>query len=87
MGFGHEKLDVYRAAIEYVGWAYCYCQVLIVAMLTKLGRRGYAVHEDPGDYRLSGNDSDSDSDPDTDGNREPGDSQPGAASDAAKPRR
>ena len=22
MGFGHEKLDVYRAAIEYVGWAY-----------------------------------------------------------------
>ena len=140
MGFGHEKLDVYRAAIEYVGWAYCYCQVLkghrnakdqllrasqaiplniaegngkatdgdrrryfeiargsalecgavqdvlevcgalpaeenakakalldrIVAMLTKLGRRGYAVHEDPGEYRLSRNDSDSDSDPDTD---------------------
>ena len=22
MTFGHEKLDVYRAAIEYVGWAY-----------------------------------------------------------------
>ena len=22
MAFGHEKLDVYRAAIEYVGWAY-----------------------------------------------------------------
>ena len=22
MGFGHEKLDVYRTAIEYVGWAY-----------------------------------------------------------------
>lgn len=21
MGFGHEKLDVYRLAIEYVGWA------------------------------------------------------------------
>jgi hypothetical protein len=20
--FGHEQLDVYRAAIEYVGWAY-----------------------------------------------------------------
>jgi four helix bundle protein len=28
MGFGHEKLDVYRAAIEYVGWAYCYCEGL-----------------------------------------------------------
>lgn len=26
MGFGHEKLDVYRAAIEYVGWAYHYCE-------------------------------------------------------------
>ncbi len=24
MGFGHEKLDVYRAAIEYVGWGYTY---------------------------------------------------------------
>jgi four helix bundle protein len=22
MGFGHERLDVYRAALEYVGWAY-----------------------------------------------------------------
>ena len=28
MGFGHEKLDVYRAAIEYVGWAYHYCENL-----------------------------------------------------------
>jgi four helix bundle protein len=28
MGFGHEKLDVYRAAIEYVGWAYRYCEGL-----------------------------------------------------------
>ena len=120
MGFSHEKLDVYRAAIEYVGWAYCYGQALkghrnakdqllrasqaiplniaegngkatdgdrrryfeiargsalecgavqdvleicggvpaeenskakvlldrIVAMLTKLGRRGYAIHDD-----------------------------------------
>ena len=24
MSFGHEKLDVYRAAIEYLGWAYRY---------------------------------------------------------------
>ena len=28
MAFGHEKLDVYRAAIEYVGWAYRYCEKL-----------------------------------------------------------
>ena len=28
MGFGHEKLDVYRAAIEYVGWAYRFCEGL-----------------------------------------------------------
>jgi four helix bundle protein len=26
MSFGHEKLDVYRAAIEYVSWAYRYCE-------------------------------------------------------------
>jgi four helix bundle protein len=26
MSFGHEKLDVYRAAIEYVGWAYRLCE-------------------------------------------------------------
>ena len=28
MGFGHERLDVYRIAIEYVGWAYRYCEEL-----------------------------------------------------------
>ena len=28
MSFGHEKLDVYRAAIEYVGWAYRLCERL-----------------------------------------------------------
>jgi len=140
MGFGHERLDVYRAAIEYVGWAYRYCESLkghrnakdqllrasqaiplniaegngkatdgdrrryfeiargsalecgaaqdvlhvcgalsaednesrkalldrIVAMLTKLGQRGYAVHEDQAAY-AAGTDTDSDSDPDTDG--------------------
>lgn len=141
MGFGHEKLDVYCAAIEYVGWAYHYCERLkghrnakdqllrasqaiplniaegngkgtdgdrrryfeiargsalecgaaqdvlqvcgaitaeenakakvlldrIVAMLTKLGQRGYAVHEAAGDYRINRIDPDTDSDPDTDG--------------------
>ncbi len=28
MAFGHEQLDVYRAAIEYVGWAYRLCERL-----------------------------------------------------------
>ena len=28
MGFGHEKLDVYRVAIEYVGLAERYCEIL-----------------------------------------------------------
>jgi four helix bundle protein len=28
MAFGHEKLDVYRAAIEYVGWTYRFCESL-----------------------------------------------------------
>jgi four helix bundle protein len=28
MALGHEQLDVYRAAIEYVGWAYRLCEGL-----------------------------------------------------------
>jgi four helix bundle protein len=28
MVFGHEQLDVYRAAIEYVGWAFRLCERL-----------------------------------------------------------
>ncbi len=28
MTFGHEKLDVYRAAIEYVGWSHRLCERL-----------------------------------------------------------
>ena len=157
MAFGHEKLDVYRAAIEYVGWAYRFCEALaghrnakdqllrasqaiplniaegngkgtdgdrrryfeiargsalecgavqdvlqvcgamtaeenekakalldrIVAMLTKLGQRGYAVHEESAEYGANGIDPDTDTDPDPDGNRRqrrrqpegPGDSQ------------
>jgi len=137
MAFGHEKLDVYRIALEYVGWVYGFienikghrnakeqlvrasqaiplniaegngkatdgdrrryfeiargsalecaaaqdileiCGVLskeenersknlldrIVAMLTKLGRRGYSVNEEMGDYRINKTDSDSDADP------------------------
>ena len=142
MAFGHEKLDVYRAAIEYVGWAYRFCENLkghrnakdhllrasqaiplniaegngkatdgdrrryfemargsalecgavqdvlfvcgalsaednasrkdlldrMVAMLTKLGQRGYTIHEDHALY-TSGNDPEPDSDPDADHNR------------------
>jgi four helix bundle protein len=141
MGFGHEKLDVYRAAIEYVGWAFRFCEELrghrnakdqllrasqaiplniaegngkatggdrrryfeiargsalecgavqdvlqecgalsseennkakvlldrIVAMLTRLGQRGYTVSEEPVEYRLNRIDPDSDSDPDAEG--------------------
>ena len=37
----------------------------IVAMLTKLGQRGYAVHEAAGDYRTNPIDPDTDTDPDT----------------------
>ncbi len=138
MAFGHEKLDVYRAAIEYVGWAYRLCKGLkghrnakdqllrasqaiplniaegngkatgndrrryfeiargsalecsaiqdvlevcgvlspqdnadakrlldrIVAMLTKLGNRGYSVREKAGVYRTDAYDTDSDADSD-----------------------
>jgi len=28
VSFGHERLDVYRAAIEYVGWSYQLCTAL-----------------------------------------------------------
>jgi hypothetical protein len=36
----------------------------IVAMLTKLGQRGYAVCEEPGEYRTEEIDPDTDTDPD-----------------------
>jgi four helix bundle protein len=129
VAFGHERLDVYRAAIEYVAWAYRYCEKLrghrnakdqllrasqsiplniaegngkatdadrrryfeiargsalecaaiqdvlqvcealpaeenakckatldrIVAMLTKLGQRGYTLQEESGEYLVPGN--------------------------------
>ena len=48
MQFGHEQLDVYRLAIDYVAWFYAVAKELngrgkaillrIVSMLTKLGR-------------------------------------------------
>ena len=39
----------------------------IVAMLTKLGQRGYAVHEEPTVYRADQIDPDTDTDADADG--------------------
>lgn len=137
MSFGHEQLDVYRAAIEYVGWAYRLSETLqghrnakdqllrasqaiplniaegngkategdrrrffeiargsalecgaiqdvlevcgalapetnatakktldrIVAMLTRLGQRGYVVREERAGYGAEAGDSDADSDP------------------------
>ena len=38
----------------------------IVAMLTRLGQRGYTMHEESDEYGLSRNDTDSDVDPDSD---------------------
>jgi len=136
--FGHDQLDVYRAAIEHVGWAYRLCERLkahgnaknqllrasqaiplniaegngkategdrrrffeiargsalecgaiqdvlevcgvlssqenteakklldrIVAMLTKLGQRGYSIREAPPEFITDGIDTDSDADSD-----------------------
>ncbi|MDX9863056.1 MAG: hypothetical protein RBS99_19275 [Rhodospirillales bacterium] len=45
----------------------------IVAMLTKLGQRGYAVHEDRAEYTGQ-----NDPDPDTEGNQDQADRQPEA---------
>jgi four helix bundle protein len=41
----------------------------IVAMLTKLGQRGYTIHEESQDYSVSRNDTDTDRDPDSDRSR------------------
>ena len=144
MTFGHEQLDVYRAAIEYVGWAYRLSEQLkahrnakdqllrasqaiplniaegngkategdrrrffeiargsalecaaiqdvlevcgalsssenvdakklldrIVAMLTRLGRRGYSVREEGEKYFEDGVDGDSDTEPDLERNQD-----------------
>lgn len=141
VSFGHERLDVYRAAIDYVGWSYRLCSTLkaehsaakdqllrasqaiplniaegngkatdpdrrrffeiargsalecaaiqdvlevcgalshdeslqakalmdrVVAMLTKLGQRGYSVKEDPIPYESGGHETVCDSEPDAD---------------------
>ena len=72
MGFGHEKLDVYRAAIEYVGWAYHYCETLKGHRNAKdqLLRASQAiplnVNEESAQYSVDLIDSDTDTDPETD---------------------
>lgn len=55
VGFGHEQLDVYRLLDR------------IVAMLTKLGQRGYSVREEAAGYgeEMTDTDADTDSDPET----------------------
>ncbi len=58
----------------------CVSRVDIVAMLTKLGPRGYAVHEDPVQSTV-GIDPDSDTDPGTEGNRKREECQPLASGD------
>jgi hypothetical protein len=67
MGFGHEKPDTGNATRK----AFL---DRILAMLTKLGQRGYNVREDQPQYTV-GTDPDPDSDPDTDGNQEQTDRQ------------
>jgi len=57
----------------------------IVAMLTKLGQRGYVIREEPGEYGVGRNDTDSDTDPD--GDRKSENSQPNASPNAAPPHR
>ena len=161
MGFGHERLDGYRAAIADVGWAYHFCEELkghrnakdqllrasqaiplniadgngkatdgdrrryfeiargsalecgaiqdvlqvcgalgaeenatrktmldrIVAMLTKLGQRGYTIREESDDDVVCRKDTDADSDADPEGSMEPAHRQPGASPNAASPHR
>ena len=61
MAFGHEKLDVYRVAIEYVGWVYRYCETLKGHRNAKdqLLRASQCVS-------CGGGDPDTDTDPDAD---------------------
>jgi len=83
MGFGHEKLDVYRLSISYVAWVYGKALDEIesrsrkaeldrmAAMLSRLGGRGYQVGEEQSACGSSEeNDTDSDIDPDSDKGRE-----------------
>jgi len=57
MASGHEQLDVFRTAGEYVGWAYRLCE-------HPRGHRGYSVREEPAEYRIEAVDTDPDADTD-----------------------
>ena len=76
MGFGHEKLNVYRATIEYVGWAYRYCEMLKGHRNAKdqLLRASQAiplnVNEESAQYSVDLIDPDSDTDTDPDESKE-----------------
>ena len=59
----------------------------IVAMLTKLGQRGYTIHEESDDYRGLRNDTDADSDSDPEGSKPPANRQPDGSPNAAPLRR
>ena len=57
MSFGQERLDVHRAAPEYLGSVDHICRVAldrIVAMPTRLGRRACIDREDPAEYSGGG---------------------------------
>ena len=55
MGLGHERLNVYRAAIDYAVWAaYHFCEEL---------KGHHTIGEETHDYVLSRKDADTDADP------------------------
>jgi hypothetical protein len=56
VAFGHERLHVYRAAIDYVGWADQFYEEI-------KGQRGYAIHEEADEYLVSQAEADTDSEP------------------------
>jgi hypothetical protein len=78
LAFGYEKLDVYRAVTDEENEKAKALLDRIVAMLTKLEQRGYAVREDAEAYGASGIDPDTD----PDGNRRRPGRQPAGAGDS-----
>jgi len=63
-----------------MGFGHEKLDVYCVAMLTKFGQRGCAIHEDPMQH-TAGIDPDSDTDPDAAGNRKREERQPLASGD------
>ncbi len=76
MTLGHGKPEVYRPSIGYVAWVYEKAEARahrMVAMLSRLGGRGYQVQEDRAAY---GEEDASDPDPDSDFDLEEHDNEP-----------